>query len=253
MATKQPGSGSKDTSNANKDSSDDVEALFSELRSSLKRVLGGAGGKQGHRGRHDPIHGRLLLLVLLIVSAWLLFDSIALLDERERGVVLRFGSFDRPVFPGLSFKWPSPIEKVKKVNVAEVRSFTGQVRLLSSGGGILQIDFEVDYSISHPKEYLFGSSDPEAILRNLAESVIGDALGNDAMGGNPVGERAAFEARALLQRGLEVYGTGLQVSEVRIRNAQPQRRARMAFDDAIGARGDKARFESDADRGRGQQ
>jgi membrane protease subunit HflK len=248
MAWNQPGGGNKDPWNG-KDPGADVEAFLNKLKGSLNRVFGGSGGDSGPASRDsDPGMRGMALIVLLAVAAWALFDSVVLVDERERGVVMRFGKVERLMSPGPNFKWPRPIETVRKLNVTDVRSASDQVRLLTRDENIVQIDFGVQYLISNPEQYMFGSRDPDDSLRQAAEGAIRDVIGGSTMDVILTGERAqlAADAQTLLQKALEDYRTGLQVTVLNISNARPPQEVRQAFDDAISAREDKERIESEA-------
>lgn len=256
MAWNQPGGGGsgggkdRDPWNKNNDPGADVEAFLNKLKASLNRVFGGGGGDDSRRNDGgDPIGRGLVLLVLLAVSAWALFDSVVLVDERERGVVLRFGKFDRIMAPGPNLKWPNPIEKVMKLDVTRVRSVSDQVRLLTADENIVQIDFGVQFVVSDPKHFFFGTREPEETLKHAAESAIRDVIGSNQMDSILTGERAALaaEAQRRLQATLDSYGTGLQVTVLNIPNARPPQEVRQAFDDAISAREDKERIESEAE------
>jgi len=254
MAWNQPGgdNGKKDPFN-NKDPGADVEAFLNKLKASLNRVFGGGSGSgSGGKTRgdeQDPLGRGLLVIVLLAFLAWIVFDSITLIDERQRGVVLQFGKFDRLMDPGPNFKWPRPIESVRKINVTDVRSESAQVRLLTSDENIVQIDFGVQYIISDPQKYFFGTREPDETLRQASESAVRDVIGGSKMDTILTGERAALaaEAQTRLQATLDSYNTGLQVTVLNIPNARPPQEVRQAFDDAISAREDKERFESEAE------
>ena len=255
MAWNQPGGGggNKDPWNqGGKDPGADVEAFLNKLKASLNRVFGGGSGGNsgdGRRDEQDPVGRGLIFIVVLAVAAWLLFDSITLIDERQRGVVLRFGSFERLMDPGPNFKWPSPIESVRKINVTDVRSESAKVRLLTSDENIVEIDFGVQYLISDPAKYFFGTREPDETLRQASESAVRDVIGSNNMDTILTGERAALAADAptRLQATLDSYNTGLQVTVLNIPNARPPQEVRQAFDDAISAREDKERIESEAE------
>lgn len=258
MAWNQPGGGNsgggdkdRDPWNSNKDPGADVEAFLNKLKASLNRVFGGGGNEDPRRGEGggDPMGRGLLLLVLLAVSAWAIFDSVVLVDERERGVVLRFGKFDRIMPPGPNLKWPNPIERVLKLDVTRVRSVSDQVRLLTADENIVQIDYGVQFVVSDPKNFFFGTREPEETLKQAAESAIRDVIGGSQMDAILTGERAALaaEAQTRLQATLDSYTTGLQVTVLNIPNARPPQEVREAFDDAISAREDKERIESEAE------
>ncbi|MCG6117842.1 MAG: FtsH protease activity modulator HflK [Aquimonas sp.] len=258
MAWNQPGGGGKDPWNNSGGSNEpgaDVEAFLNKLKASLNRVFGGGGdgssggGPEGRRNDNEPLGRGLVLLVLLAVVVYALFNSIVLIDERERGVVLRFGKYERLMAPGPNLKWPNPIERVMKLNVTDVRSVSDQVRLLTADENIVQIDFGVQYVVSDPKDYFFGTREPDETLKQAAESAIRDVIGGSRMDTILTGERAALaaEAQTRLQATLDSYLTGLQVTVLNIPNARPPQEVRQAFDDAISAREDKERIESEAE------
>lgn len=247
MAWNEPGGGKKDPWNQGGDQGPDVEAFLNRLKANLGRVFGGGGGN-GESGSGGTGAGGLGWLIIGLAVAWLVFDCWQQIDERQRGVVLRFGKFDRVMPQGLNFKLPRPIEQVIKVDVTQVRSVSDQVRLLTRDENIVQIEFNVQYVASDPRAYLFGTREPDDTLKQAAESAVRDVIGSNQMDAILTGERAALaaEARARLQTTLDAYNTGLVVNVLNLQNARPPAEVREAFDDAISAREDKQRIEDEA-------
>ncbi len=248
MAWNEPGGGKKkDPWNGGRDDQGaDVEAFIDKLKSSLGRVFGGEpprGGKGASSG--GPSFG---LLVLAALAIWFVLDSWTLIDERQRGVVLRFGKFERLMTPGPNLKLPRPIETVVKVDATQVRNISDQVKMLTRDENIVLVDFNVQYQVSDPQQYLFGTRDPDDTLRQAAESAVREVMGNSAMDTILSGQRAELAAQASqrLQAALNQYKTGLTVSEFNLQNARPPQEVKDAFDDAIRAREDKQRYENDA-------
>jgi membrane protease subunit HflK len=245
MAWNEPGKGGKNPWE-DKDPGGDVEAFIARLKANLGRMFGNSGPppKRGAGGGANPLGWIAAVLVL-----WLLFDSWEVIDARQRGVVLRFGKFDRLMEPGPNFKLPRPFESVTKVDVTQIKTFTDQVRILTRDENIVQIEFNVQYLVSDPQKFLFGARDPEPTLQQAAESAVRDVIGTSAMDTILTGERAALaaQARVKLQNLLDNYSTGLQVSVLNIPNARPPQEVREAFDDAVSAREDKDRIESEAE------
>jgi modulator of FtsH protease HflK len=247
MAWNEPGGGKKDPWNSGGDQGPDVEAFLNRLKSNIGRVFGGGGGGAGASGGPGgPGIGLLLVVALLL---WLAFDAWTMIDERERGVVLRFGKFDRVMTPGPSLKLPRPLESVTKVDVTQLRSISDQVRMLTRDENIVQIEYNVQYLVGDPQFYLFGARDPDDTLKQATESAVRDVIGSSLMDAVLTGERAALaaEARLRLQATLDTYRTGLQVSVFNLQNARPPGEVREAFDDAISAREDRERIESVAE------
>ncbi|GIX35387.1 MAG: hypothetical protein KatS3mg126_1166 [Lysobacteraceae bacterium] len=248
MAWNKPG-GEKDpwSQGGGRDEGPNVEDFLRRLRGSLGRAMGGGGGKGGTgAGEGGP---NFLLIAAALLALWFLLDAWVMIDERQRGVVLRFGKFDRVLTPGPNFKLPRPLESVTKVDVTQLRSISDQVRMLTRDENIVQIEYNVQYQVADPKLYLFGARDPDDTLRQATESAVRDVVGSSEMDEVLTGERAALaaEARQRLQATLDSYGTGLQVSVFNLQNARPPSEVREAFDDAISAREDKERIESEAE------
>lgn len=245
MAWNEPGKGGKNPWE-DKDPGSDVEAFIARLKANLGRMFGSSGPppKRGAGGSAHPLGW-----IAAVLMVWLLFDSWQVIDTRQRGVVLRFGKFDRLMEPGPNFKLPRPFESVIKVDVTQIKTFSDQVRILTRDENIVQIEFNVQYLVSDPQKFLFGARDPEPTLQQAAESAVRDVIGTSAMDTILTGERAALaaQARAKLQSLLDNYSTGLQVSVLNIPNARPPQEVREAFDDAVSAREDKDRIESEAE------
>lgn len=239
MAWNQPGKGKQDPWKG-KDPGNEVEAFVNKLKGMFG---GGNGGGRGQAmGSFNP-----LPWVLALVGIWVLFNSFKLMDERERGVVLRFGEFDRIMTPGPNFKWPWPIETVRVVDATQVVELTDQVRVLTKDENLIDIKFNAQYRRTDPRVYLYGSVDPESTLRDAAESAVREVVGNNNMD-TVLFDRAELvvAAQARLQESLDFYKTGLTVSQFNLQDARPPEEVKQAFDDAISAREDKNRIENEA-------
>ena len=100
-------------------------------------VRGGAGGVFDRLV--DPLRGLfggggVVRWIGLLVALWLVFNCFVLITEQQRGVVLRFGQFDRVLQPGPHFKWPWPVEQAIKVNATQSQAFNDTVPVLTRDG-----------------------------------------------------------------------------------------------------------------------
>lgn len=240
MAWNQPGRGNQDPWKG-KDPGNEVEAFLNRLRGMFG---GGSGG-----GSRAPAGNSFnpLPWVLGLLGIWLVFNSFRLIDERERGVVLRFGEYSRTMNPGPNFKLPWPIESVQVVDATQVVTLSDSVRVLTMDENIIDISFNAQFTRSDPRKFLFGARDPEGTLRLAAESAVREAVGMNTM------ETVLFQrselvaiARQRLQGSLNDYDTGLVVTEFNLPDARPPEEVKPAFDDAISAREDRARIENEA-------
>ena len=103
-----------------------------DLDDIIKKMQKGIGGMFGNRptkiGGNNSMFPFTVGIILLLV--WLAFDATYLIDQQERGVVLRFGKHVDTLEPGLNFRFPRPVEVVLKVNVGQVRSITHKALML---------------------------------------------------------------------------------------------------------------------------
>jgi modulator of FtsH protease HflK len=178
---------------------------------------------------------------------WLLFSSFVLIAEQERGVVLRFGNVARVLQPGPHFKAPWPIERVLKVNATQIKTFSENVPVLTADENIVRVEINVQYRISDPQRYLFGTRDADAVLAQAVLSTVREQVGRSTLD-TVLGARSALAvaARARLQQSLDAYRTGLVVTELNLPNARPPEEVKPAFDDVNSAQQDKDRVVSEA-------
>lgn len=242
MAWNQPGKGNQDPWKG-KDPGNEVEAFVNRL----KGMFGGGGGGRGGRSSSPQGSFNPLPWVLGLFAIWLVFNSFRLMDERQRGVVLRFGEFNRIMTPGPNFKWPWPIESVYIVDATQVVEISDQVRVLTQDENLIDIKFNAQYRRDDPRLFLFGSVNPEQTLRDSAESAVREVVGRSTMD-TVLFDRAALviASQERLQESLNFYQTGLTVVNFNLQDARPPEEVKEAFDDAIAAREDKNRIENEA-------
>jgi membrane protease subunit HflK len=169
-------------------------------------------------------------------------------DEQERGVVLRLGrAQEAVVLPGLHWN-PPLIDEVTKINVTRVFDQSFSNTMLTEDDNIVDITMTVQYVITDARKYYLEVEDPELSLQQAAESAIRHVVGGSVM--NDVistgREILAQDAHARLQSYLDMYGTGITVSQVNIAQSLPPQQVRAAFDDVIKAREDNQSYQNTA-------
>ena len=87
--------------------------------------------------------------------AWLIYDSILIVNETQQGVVTVFGRIDEPVRqPGLHFKFPRPISVAYKVD-RRMQVLDGlRQELITEDQKNVLVDSRVLYRISDPILYI---------------------------------------------------------------------------------------------------
>lgn len=203
----------------NKGGGNDLNGLLDRLRG----LFDGSGG--------NPLRWVVIGLALLLV-----FSSFQLIGEQQRGVVLRFGQFARIMQPGPNFKWPWPIESVTKVNATEIKTFSNTVPVLTKDENIVTVSLNVQYRISDPRLYLFGSRNADEVLKQAAQSAVREQVGRSDLD-TVLGVRGPLgsSAKERLQHSLDAYRTGLVVTELNLPDARPPTEVQPAFDEVNSA------------------
>ncbi|HEY8592509.1 MAG TPA: FtsH protease activity modulator HflK [Sphingomicrobium sp.] len=202
-----------------------VPQLDELLRRSRAR-FGGGGGGGGFRGRPDAsliAWGALALFLL-----WLIFSSFHVISPGQRGVVSRLGRYSYTLGPGVGMTLPSPIDRVTKIDVENIRTVdlgsSGDDDLILTGDqNLINLGYSVRWNIRTPELYLYQLAQPDETIREVAESamrsVISQVTLNDAMGDR----RAEIENQVAekMQQILNSYRAGVQVQGIAIKQADP--------------------------------
>ncbi len=227
----------------------DLDEVFSNVQRRLKKIMGNGGDGGGSRGSSGgPSLGGIGLLIGLLLAIWVVWNSIHIIDESERGVVLRFGDYVRTLPPGLNFTLPSPIEEVQTVNVTRVRSLESAGRMLTGDENLIELAFAVQYRVVDPQKFLFNVQVPEESLGHAAESAMREIVGTNNMDFIlEVGRgQIALDTQGLLVEVLARYDSGLEITSFNLQEVRPPTQVRQAFDDVVRAREDQIRFANEA-------
>jgi modulator of FtsH protease HflK len=250
MAWNEPGGGNRDPWNPNgrrggsggggDGGLPDVDQMLERLKSRFK----GKGPRPGglSSGGAGLLFGAIGLL-------WLL-SGFYVVDEQERGVVMRFGAFSRVSSPGLSWRMPWPIEKVDTINVTQVRQVSERSDMLTQDENIVDVELKVQYRVSSAEKYLFSQADPDSTLRQVTKSAVREVIGRSKMDYILSGEGrqdVSQRTQQILQERLDAYDSGLVVAEVNLQNVQAPEPVQDAFLDATKAREDHVRLTNEAE------
>ena len=230
----------------------DLDEVFANVQRRLKKIMGGGdggssgGGKGGSTG--GPSLGGIGLLIAVLAGIWIVWNSVHIVDESERGVVLRFGEYVRTLSPGLNFTLPAPVEVLERVNVSNVRSLESTSRMLTGDENLIDLSFAVQYRVVEPEKFLFNVEIPEESLGHAADSAMREVVGTNNMDFIlEIGRgQIALDTQALLIEILERYDSGLEITSFNLQQVRPPAQVRSAFDDVVRAREDQIRFANEA-------
>ena len=217
----------------------------------LRRGRARFGG--GGAGGGVPQRSLIVWGVLGLMALWLLFTSFHVISPGQRGVVTRFGRYSSTLGPGVSMTFPAPIDRVKKLDVENIRSIdlgstNSEDLMLTGDQNLIDLAYSVRWNVRTPELYLFELAQPDQTIRDVAESamraVVSQVSLNDAMGDR----RSDIETRvaSVMQQVLDQYRSGIQVQGIAIKQADPPDAVNDAFKQVTAAQQDAQTYINNA-------
>jgi modulator of FtsH protease HflK len=241
----------------------DLEEILRRSQDKLRQAVPGGLGFFG-----------TFAILLLAAASIAYFGFTVRVNPDERAVVQRFGKFDRELSNGLNFRWPYPVEEVTIVpytrqNRVEVGFSTGvsgpygsirnpnkpeESLMLTGDETIVDVNFNVFWNVKNAPAYLFNIRNPgsnpdaNANVKAVAESAMREVTGQNDIQPILTKNRQEIEeaVKALIQRTLDSYSSGIQITQVNLQKVDPPADVIAAFRDVQAARADQERARNEA-------
>ena len=171
----------------------------------------------------------------------LVYLSVYSVKADEQGVLLRLGKYNSIASPGLHFKVPI-IDEVYKVKTSKQfveefgfrtieagkktrfsNTYEGESWTLTNDLSVAEVKWQVQYIISNPKDYKFNVKNVESTIRDISESVMRKIVGSKLFDKVIKEGRQLIsqEAKALMQKKLDVLETGITIKMVQLQSVVP--------------------------------
>ena len=174
----------------------------------------------------------IAVVIALALGATSCFYTV---DDKQQAVVTTFGRVTDIADAGFHFKLPFGIQQVEKVDVnvyqhielgyrtGSNESVTEESSMITGDYNIVNVDFFVEYKISDPVRYLYASSDPQMILRNLIQSQVRNVVGSSTVDSvlTDGKENIQMQVKSLVTEILAEYDIGLTLVDVKIQDSEP--------------------------------
>jgi len=220
----------------------------------------------------------IMVIVAIIMIIWLLNGGpFYIVGPEEQGVVLTFGRLTSVTEPGFHFKFPWPIQTVLKAPVNVVQrieigfrstesdnslEYTGfndqdmlrEAQMLTGDENIINCSVIVQYRIGDVTAFLFNVREPEGTLRDISEASIRQVIGDNAVDAVLTTGKLEIQTRIMLQvqEMADIYGMGVDIVAVQLKDVQPPAQVSDAFKDVATAREDMQAYINDAEGYRNQ-
>lgn len=183
---------------------------------------------------------KLLHLIWIIPAALILLFFVLscfyTVNETENAVVTTFGKVSGVSSAGLHFKLPYPIQNAQTVDMTtrklrigysgkednpEVKS--DEASMITGDYNIVSVDFFIEWKVSDPQKYLFNSEAPDSILSFVAQAAARDIIGSSTVDDILTTGKMTIQSniKALMTERLTGYDIGVQVTDVKIQDAEP--------------------------------
>lgn len=181
----------------------------------------------------------LFLLVIVAILAVLSLGSFYTIKEQEQAVVTTFGKAKTVSEAGLHLKIPI-IQKVEKVDTTikglaigydemTNQPIESEAIMITRDFNFVNVDFYVEYKVSDPIKYLYASSEPVTILKNIAQSNIRTVVGSFDVDSVITSGKYEIQARikeSIIEELLE-RDIGLMLVNITIQDSEPPTEAVM--------------------------
>lgn len=235
----------------------DVNAAAERVAERLRQIFGGPGRSRA-----------IAVSALALVGLWAL-SGCYVVQPKEQAVITTFGAYSRTAQPGLRYHLPYPFEHAQLVPFTSIQTLDigGSVsqpisdeRLMLTGDeNIVDLSFTVQWKVSDAAKYVFNVRDPDAVIKDVAESAMREVVGRTALQPILTTGRGQLQDQTeqLMQRIVDRYDMGVSIQSVNIQAATTpapvleayrdvQRAAQNAESAANNARGEAAQIKQAA-------
>ena len=112
------------------------------------------------------------MLIEYMLSVVNLFQCWTIIDQFERGVVLRLGKYQRTLEPGLHWMIPFGIDRALSHEVILTTRDTDEQSLMTNDEKKIVISVMIAYTISDIKKILLEVEDAETVLENFVYGAV---------------------------------------------------------------------------------
>jgi Cu+-exporting ATPase len=208
--------------------------------------------------------GRVALGGAVLAGILYALSGLTQVNADEMAVVSRFGLPVEDLGPGLSWRWPWPVEDVIRVQPDRIRTVEVGFRsrkpagttaplswasthgndgidrveseavMMTGDGNLVELQATVRYTVASPHTYLFQVREPDEVIRAAAESVLRAMIAGRPFQDLLTVHRQAFQREALarLEVRCQEYGAGglgIRFEDLSLHDLHPPREVVQAY------------------------
>ena len=239
----------------------EIDELVNKGREQLRVLMGGGnggganGGGSGGGGGPEVTRGMIGLGVVGAAVLWAMASFYTVKPE-EQSVELLLGEYMSTGGPGLNFApWPVVTREViavtseRNIDIGTSRSGLDAGLMLTGDENIVDIDFQVVWNITDPKQFLFNLADPPQTIAAVSESAMREIIAQSELAPILNRDRGAIADRLRdeIQNTLDSYDSGVNIVRVNFDKADPPEPVIASFRKVQDAEQERDRLQNVAD------
>jgi len=255
---REPGKGKNDPIG----SVPEIDEIVRKGQEKLRSIIGGKGGNGGPNGLKSGGAGGfgrapISFIIIALAGLWA-YASLYTVKPEEKSIELFLGSYYKTGESGLNFApWPvvraevltTTRENTEDIGVGIRGGRADDGLMLTGDENIVDIDFQVVWNISDPREFLFNLADPRKTIQAVSESAMREVIGRSELSPILNRDRALIssEVGTLIQNTLDSYDSGVNIVRLNFDKADPPAEVIDAFRDVQAAEQERDTLEKQAD------
>ncbi|MDP6038421.1 MAG: FtsH protease activity modulator HflK, partial [Candidatus Latescibacteria bacterium] len=208
------------------------------------------------------VYNGLIVLVLLWFGS-----GIYTVRQDEQAVVFRFGEAVSLEGPGIHYHFPSPVERIEKERVSEVKRLevgfrtisvsptpryqkvTAESVMLTGDENIVDVELIVQYRIRDLESYLFKVDGQRKALKDVTEAALRQVVGQHTIDEALTEGKLEIqeEIQKQIQEVLDLYEAGISVDQAKLQTVSVPQEVDHAFKDVASAREDREKLRNEAE------
>ncbi|HEX6549526.1 MAG TPA: slipin family protein [Gammaproteobacteria bacterium] len=155
------------------------------------------------------------ILVVVVIAAFLLFSSIKIMKEYERGVIFTFGRFSAVKGPGLIVVWPI-VQQVVKVDLRTVVMDVPPQDVISRDNVSVKVNAVIYFRLVDPEKAIIQVADVYEATSQLAQTTLRSVLGQHELDDMLAArDKLNADIQLILDKHTDIWG--VKVSNVEIK------------------------------------
>jgi membrane protease subunit HflK len=234
----------------------------------FKKRSNGSGDGQAPPELPDLSRFVIPVIVILVLGFGVLGSYFQVAPDEE-GVLLRFGKYHSTAQAGPHLKLPFGVDRVIKVptkrqmkmefgfRTAKAGQRTtyhrsaeslAESEMLTGDLNVADVEWVVQYQIHDPKAYLFNARNLDEIIRDIAESVMRQIVGDSSVNYllTQGRETLALEAKDAMTKAVQRFDLGITIDQLITQDVNPPKAVRASFNEVNQAQQEKERAINEA-------